>query len=117
MPENYYDILGVSKEASEAEIKAAYRKLALEHHPDRGGGQTAETKFKKINEAYQVLSDPNRRAQYDRFGQAGQAGASGAGNPFGGTDFGGVEFNFGGGGLGDLFENFFGQAFSTVQAE
>jgi len=130
MNKDYYDILGVAKSASADEIKKAYRRLALKYHPDRGGDHD---KFKEINEAYQVLSDPQKRAQYDQFGTTG-AGFSGAGaggfdfsgfsarggQAPGGFDFGGegFEFNFGGlGGLGDIFGDFFSQAFSTVQAE
>jgi len=71
MSSDYYDILGVSKSASSDEIKKAYRKKALEHHPDRGGDQA---EFKKINEAYQILSDPQKRTQYDQFGKAGFSG-------------------------------------------
>ena len=123
---DYYEILGVSKSASTEEIKRAYRKLALEHHPDRGGD---EEKFKEINEAYQVLSDPQKRAQFDQFGHAAFGGAApgaGAGGFGGFGDFrreggaqgfesSGFEFNFGGG-LGDIFGDLFSQAFSTVQA-
>jgi curved DNA-binding protein len=70
--DDYYRVLGVSKSATETEIKKAYRKLALQHHPDRNpGDKGAEEKFKKINEAYAVLSDKEKRAQYDRFGSAG----------------------------------------------
>lgn len=67
---DYYEILGVSKTASEAEVKAAYRKLALKYHPDRNKAADAEQKFKEINEAYQVLSDHKKRQQYDQFGHA-----------------------------------------------
>ena len=74
---DYYDILGVNKSATEEEIKKAYRKLAHQHHPDKNGGD--EQKFKEINEAYQILSDRQKRSQYDRFGNA-----TGGGNPFGG---------------------------------
>jgi len=120
MTTDYYKILGVSKSASSDEIKKAYRKLALEHHPDKGGD---EAEFKKINEAYQVLSDPQKRAQYDRFGSNGFQGAGTGGfggRQSGGFDFGGqdFEFNFGSmGGLGDIFSDFFSGAFATVQAE
>jgi len=124
MPEDYYEILGVSKEASPDEIKRAYRKLALQYHPDKGGDQE---KFKKLNEAYQTLSDPQKRAGYDRFGKAGaqnfggQGGFGGQRGGFGGFEGfdtgGGFEFNFGGGGLGDIFGDFFSQAFSTIQAQ
>lgn len=122
MSKDYYKILGVDKNASADEIKKSYRKLALEHHPDRGGGAEAENKFKELNEAYQILSDPQKRSQYDQFGSAGFNGQTGQG--FGGWDFSGFqsggyssqEFGFGGG-LGDIFEEFFGQAFSQVNAE
>ncbi len=119
MAKNYYDVLGVSKGASQDEIKKAYRKLANEHHPDRGG---SGEKFKEINEAYQVLSDQNKRSQYDQFGQTfeqaqRQGGfGGGAGGPFGGSDFSqGAGFGFGNGGgfefdFGDIFSDIFGGA-------
>ncbi|HJE82907.1 DnaJ domain-containing protein, partial [Megasphaera stantonii] len=81
---DYYEILGVPKDASDAEIKKAFRKLAIKYHPDknRDDPKTAEEKFKEVNEAYQVLSDKNKRAQYDQFGHAafenGGAGGPGA---------------------------------------
>jgi molecular chaperone DnaJ len=112
--EDYYQILGVSKESSDDEIKKAYRKLAHQYHPDKKGGD--EAKFKKINEAYQVLSDPQKKAQYDQFGQAfngaGPGGGAGAGG-FGGFDFSG--FDFGGSrgqqsGFEDIFSEFFSAA-------
>jgi DnaJ-class molecular chaperone len=118
MNKDFYKILGVSKSASADEIKRAYRKLAHQHHPDKAGD--AE-KFKEINEAYQVLGNAEKRAQYDQFGSAAFDGASGFGgsNPFGGQ-YGGAQgfegFGFGGG-LGDIFESVFSQAFSQVQAE
>lgn len=128
---DYYDVLGVSKTASAAEIKSAYRKLALQWHPDRNKAADAETKFKEINEAYQVLGDPKKKATYDQFGHAAfdpsmgggaaggnpfsgfgqQAGSgqgpftyysSGGGNPFG--DLGGFSDPF------EIFEQFFGGA-------
>lgn len=102
---DYYEILGVGKDASADEIKKAFRRAAVEHHPDRGGD---EAKFKEINEAYEVLKDASKRQRYDQFGHAGVGGASG--NPFGG--FGGqgqnVNFDFGDLGLGDIFSSFFG---------
>lgn len=111
---DYYEVLGVSKTASEDEIKKAFRKAAVKHHPDKEGGD--ETKFKEANEAYEVLKDKQKRQRYDQFGHAGVGGASGGGaqgNPFEG--FGGfngaqgMEFDFGGG-LGDIFGQFFGGA-------
>jgi DnaJ-class molecular chaperone len=87
---DYYDILGVSKNASKEEIKKAYRKLALEWHPDRNKSSAASAKFKEINEAYEVLSDPKKKETYDQFGHAafdpryGGAGAGAAGGPFAG---------------------------------
>jgi len=110
---DYYDILGVSKSASEDEIKKAYRKLAIKHHPDKEGGD--EAKFKEIAEAYEVLKDKQKRQRYDQFGHAGVGGGAHggfSGSPFG--DFGGfgaqgVQFDFGGG-LGDIFGQFFGGA-------
>jgi molecular chaperone DnaJ len=104
---DYYDILGVSKNASADEIKKAFRKAAVEHHPDRGGN---ETKFKEINEAYEVLKDTDKRKRYDQFGHAGVGGSSG-GNPFGGGYSGqaqNINFDFGDLGLGDIFNSFFG---------
>lgn len=110
---DYYEVLGVSKSASADEIKKAFRKAAVKHHPDKEGGD--ETKFKEINEAYEVLKDQQKRQRYDQFGHAGVGGAGGGGssggNPFEG--FGGfngqnVHFDFGDGGLGDIFGQFFG---------
>ncbi len=104
---DYYDILGVKKDASADEIKKAFRRSAVEHHPDRGG---EEAKFKEINEAYEVLKDTDKRKRYDQFGHAG-VGGSGDGSPFGGG-FGGqsqnINFDFGDLGLGDIFSSFFG---------
>lgn len=115
MSKDYYNLLGVSKGASAEEIKKAYRKLALKYHPDRGGGEESAKKFKEVNEAYQVLSDPQKKSQYDQFGRT-DFSAGGGQNGFGGFGgFEGMEFDFGG--FGDIFENFFGQAFSQVQAE
>ncbi|MEE6634737.1 molecular chaperone DnaJ [Limosilactobacillus pontis] len=104
---DYYDILGVSKDASEADIKHAYRRLAAKYHPDVNHAPGAEEKFKQINEAYDVLSDQQKRAQYDQYGSAGpQAGAGGFGG-FGGGQ-GGFNQGFGGGGFDDIFSQFFG---------
>lgn len=108
--QDYYEVLGINKGASADEIKKAFRRLAVKHHPDRGGD---ETKFKEINEAYEVLKDPSKRQRYDQFGHAG-VGSSTAGNGdpfagFGGFGTGdGVHFDFGDLGLGDIFGSFFG---------
>ncbi len=111
MSDDYYDILGVSKTASADEIKKAYRKLAHKHHPDKGGD---EESFKKISEAYRVLSDKSKREQYDRFGKAGTgSGFGGSGSQsYGGFDFdsSGVNFDF-----EDIF-NIFGSGFSSQRS-
>lgn len=124
---DYYKILGVSKTASEQEVKSAYRKLALQYHPDRNKTKEAEEKFKEVTKAYEVLSDPQKRQTYDQFGAAAfEQGGMGGGNPFaggfggfrgqqgpftytyttngGGFDFGGFNDPF------DIFEQFFGGA-------
>ena len=81
---DYYEVLGVSKSASGAEIKKSYRKLAVQFHPDKNPGDSeAEEKFKEASEAYQILSDPEQKAKYDRFGHEAFSGGAG----FGGTDF------------------------------
>ena len=106
---DYYEVLGVGKNASADEIKKAFRKAAVKHHPDKEGGD--ETKFKEINEAYEVLKDQQRRQRYDQFGHAGVGGAAGGGaggNPFEGFGGQNVHFDFGDGGLGDIFGQFFG---------
>jgi len=111
---DYYEVLGVSKGASDDEIKKAFRKLAIKYHPDKNpGDKEAEAKFKEANEAYSVLSDKTKRARYDQFGHAGVggAGAGDGGNPFAGFGgFGGQSFNFdfGGGGLDDILGSIFG---------
>ncbi len=127
---DFYQILGVAKTATPEEMKKAYRKLALQYHPDRNKTKEAEDKFKEINRAYEVLSDPNKRQQYDQFGSGAFEGGAGPGGPFGGQTgrqgpftytystggdpFGaqggqGFDFNFGG--FSDpfeIFEQFFG---------
>ncbi len=95
---DYYDVLGVPRGASQEEIKKAFRKLAMRFHPDRNNEAGAEAKFKEVGEAYEVLSDAERRSVYDRFGLAGLQGSD-AGRGFDGADFGG---------FGDIFEAFFG---------
>lgn len=108
---DYYEILGVDKSASAADIKKAYRRLAMKYHPDRNNGdKEAEAKFKEIGEAYEVLGDEQKRAAYDRFGKAGvNPGAAGAGGfgGFGPEGFAGGFSNMGD--LGDIFNEFFGQ--------
>ena len=99
MPNDFYDVLGIPRSAGEGDIKSAYRQLARKYHPDVAADKVAaETRFKEINEAYEVLSDPQKRANYDRFGHAG-----GANGGFGSNGFGGE-------GFGDIFDMFFGQS-------
>ncbi len=104
MSKDYYKILGVDKNASEEEIKAAFRKKAHEVHPDKSGGD--EAKFKEVNEAYQALGNKEKRANYDRFGTAEPQGGFGGGGFGGGFGQGGVEFDMND--LGDIFGNMFG---------
>jgi molecular chaperone DnaJ len=102
-PRDYYEILGIEREASGDDVRRAYRKLALQHHPDRNPGDAAaEARFKEAKEAYEVLSDPQRRSQYDRFGHAGADGGLGG--------FGGFGNGFG---IEDIFESFFGATAGT----
>lgn len=112
---DYYEILGIQKGASEDEIKKAYRKAAVQYHPDKEGGD--EAKFKEVSEAYEVLKDSSKRQRYDQFGHAGVGGNGGGGstgNPyegfggFGGFNNQNINFDFGDGGLGDIFGQFFG---------
>lgn len=113
MPTDYYQTLGVKKDAATADIKKAYRKLAHKHHPDKGGTKEDEAKFKEVQTAYEVLSDPGKRQAYDQFGAAGVGGQGGgpggAGAGPGGPSAAGFEgFDFSGaGGFGDIFEQFF----------
>jgi molecular chaperone DnaJ len=97
---DYYEVLGVGRNATDDDIKKAFRKLAFQYHPDKNHDDGAAEKFKEVNEAYQVLCDPDKRSAYDRFGHAGISGT-----PFGNSS--GFE-DFGFGGFGDIFESFFG---------
>ncbi|MFZ0630802.1 MAG: molecular chaperone DnaJ [Acidobacteriaceae bacterium] len=98
---DYYEVLGVSRTATDQELKAAYRRLALQHHPDRNPGDVeSEERFKACSEAYQVLSDPQKRAAYDRYGHAGVGAGGFDGNPFGAQD------------IGDIFGDLFGEMFN-----
>src|SRR3954462_2460792 len=103
MQRDYYEVLGVERTCDGGALKSAFRKLAMEHHPDRNGGcEEAAGRFKEINEAYSVLSDGQKRAAYDRFGHAGINGMNGGGNGAGFTD------------VHDIFNEVFGQAFGDM---
>src|SRR5438876_11732122 len=100
---DYYETLGIAKNASDEEIKKAYRKLAMKHHPDRNpDSKTSEEKFKEVKEAYEMLSDSQKRDAYDRYGHAGVDPNMGGGGGFGGG---------GAGGFGDAFGDIFGDIF------
>jgi molecular chaperone DnaJ len=101
---DYYEVLGIRRDASSEEVKRAFRKLAFEYHPDHNRDGGAEAKFKEVNEAYQVLSDPDKRAAYNRFGHGGAEG-------FFGRGFEGFDFS----GFGDIFDAFFGGATGTAR--
>ncbi len=99
---DYYEVLGLSRNASEADIKKAYRRLAMKYHPDRNPGKEAEQRFKEVKEAYEVLSDPKKRSAYDQFGHAGVEGAGGFGT------------GPGAGGFSDIFNDVFGDIFGRA---
>ena len=106
MNKNPYEVLGVARDASDADIKKAYHKLVMKYHPDRNpDNKDAEEKFKEVNNAFDILKDPRKRAAYDRLGDAAFAGGNGAGAGFGGNPFGDGAFHFnmgGGGGMEDI---------------
>lgn len=109
---DYYEVLGVAKDASESEIKKAYHKKAKKYHPDLNpGDKEAEQKFKEVGEAYEVLSDKEKKTRYDQFGHAGVDPSYGAGGAGGFGGFGGGGFSGGGVDFGDIFETFFGGGF------
>lgn len=124
---DYYEVLGISKSASQDDIKHAFRRMAMKYHPDRNKAPDAEEKFKEINEAYEVLSDPNKRQTYDQFGFDGlnNQGFTGAGNPFdvfnqffgGGRGGQNVHFSFGGDDEGNPFEDIFGSVFGGGRSQ
>jgi molecular chaperone DnaJ len=105
---DYYDVLGVGRKASTEEIKRAFRKLAMQYHPDRNKKADSEQRFKEINEAYEVLSDSERRAAYDRYGHDGARVFGFGGQPFDGFDIGG---------FGDIFDAFFGGTMTRTQRQ
>ncbi len=118
MAKDYYKILGVSRNASDEEIKKAYRKMAMQYHPDRNAGREKEAteKFKEINEAYGVLGDPEKRKQYDRFGTVGNIGDI-FGSPYTRTTFQDAMKDFSGEGLGfDFLNDIFGELFRGQRA-
>jgi len=101
---DYYEVLGVARDAGEADLKKSYRRLAMKHHPDRNeGDETAETKFKEAKEAFEILNDPRKRAAYDQFGHAGVDSSAGGGGG-------------GGAGFGDIFDTVFGDIFGSNSA-
>lgn len=111
---DYYEVLGVAKGASADELKKAFRRAAVKHHPDKEGGD--EAKFKEVNEAYDVLKDSQKRQRYDQFGHAGVGGSGGGGgNPYEGFSSQNGNFDFGDG-FGDIFSQFFGGGGSRQQA-
>ena len=114
MARDYYDVLGVSKNASQDELKKAYRKLAMQHHPDRNAGdKTAEQKFKELNEAYDILKDEQKRSAYNQFGHEAFQGGGGQQS----RSSGGFDFNFGGGGFSNIFEEMFSSFNGGGQSE
>jgi len=119
---DYYEVLGVGKTATDDELKKAYRRLAKKYHPDANpdNKEEAEAKFKEVNEAYETLSNPQKRRMYDQFGTADPQGFGGAGGPFGGGNYTYSTSGFDGfgdfGDLGDIFSSFFGGGFGGRQS-
>ena len=119
---DYYEVLGVNKNATDDELKKAYRKMAKKYHPDANpdNKEEAEKKFKEVNEAYETLSNPQKRRMYDQFGTADPQGFGGAGGPFGGGNYTYSTSGFDGfgdfGDLGDIFSSFFGGGFGGRQS-
>ena len=114
---DYYEVLGVGKNANADEIKKAYRKAAIKYHPDKNpGDKEAEEKFKEAAEAYDVLSNPDKRARYDQFGHAGMGGAAGAGGGFGGFSGGGFSMEDIFSQFGDIFGGHFSGGFAGSAA-
>ncbi len=111
---DYYEVLGVSKDADAEALKKAYRRLAKKYHPDVNPGKESEDKFKEVNEAYEVLSDPEKKEKYDRFGHAAFDPTAGAGGAGGFSGFSGFAGDFSD--IGDIFGSFFGGGFGSSQA-
>ncbi|MEI7579949.1 MAG: molecular chaperone DnaJ [bacterium] len=109
---DYYEVLGIPKAATKQQLKSAYRKLAKEFHPDRNKASDAETKFKEVQEAYDILNDDQKRTAYDQYGHAGTQGFGGGSGGYGGFQ----DFGFDAGGIGDIFEQFFGGGFGGFSA-
>src|SRR3989337_3735261 len=114
---DYYEVLGVKRNASKDEIKDVYRKLAMQFHPDRNKSPGAEEKFKEISEAYAVLSDDQKRVQYDKLGHAGIDNKYTTEDIFKGADFSAFfrDIGFGSGGTGSIFEQLFGGSGRSIQ--
>ncbi len=118
MNKNPYEVLGVARDASDADIKKAYHKLVLKYHPDKNpGDKEAEEKFKEVNNAFDILRDPQKRAAYDRYGDAAFAGGNSASAGMGGNPFGNGAFHFdmGGAGMEDILREAGADALRNLQ--